>query len=113
MKKKMPAPIKDGLVGLAIGTAVIVPGISAGTIALVLGSFKKITSAASKLFTKDFWKNGRSAVEYIVEELSDYADYIYDAECLRTLAGKKYHKKKNNVNAFARGYEIKVGDKLG
>ena len=43
--------------------------------------------------------------EYIVEELSDYADYIYDAECLRTLAGKKYHKKKNNVNAFARGYE--------
>ena len=57
MKKKMPTVIKDGLTGCGMGAAIIVPGISAGTIALVLGSFNKITAAASKLFTKDFWKN--------------------------------------------------------
>lgn len=57
MKKKMPAPIKDGLTGLAIGTAVIVPGISGGTIALIFGSFKKIVNAVDNLFTKHFWKN--------------------------------------------------------
>lgn len=33
------------------------------------------------------------------------ADYVYDAESLRTLAGKKYHKKKNHVNAFLKEYE--------
>ena len=49
--------VKDGLTGVGMGAAIIVPGISAGTIALILGSFKKITNAASKLFTKDFWKN--------------------------------------------------------
>ena len=57
MKKKMPTVVKDGLTGVGMGAAIIIPGISAGTIALVLGSFNKITAAASKLFSKDFWKN--------------------------------------------------------
>ena len=57
MEKRTPTLIKDGLTGVGMGAAIIVPGISAGTIALILGSFKKITNAASKLFTKDFWKN--------------------------------------------------------
>lgn len=30
----------------------------------------------------------------------DYADYVYEAEKLRTLSGKKYHGKKNHVNKF-------------
>lgn len=40
----------------------------------------------------------------ITEERS-YFDYLYDAESLRTLSGKKYHKKKNHVNAFLKEYE--------
>ena len=33
-----------------------------------------------------------------------YFDYVYDAEKLRTLSGKLYHKKKNHVNAFLKAY---------
>ncbi|MDD6212342.1 MAG: phosphatidylglycerol lysyltransferase domain-containing protein [Clostridiales bacterium] len=40
-----------------------------------------------------------------IREQVDQADYIYDAESLRTLSGRKYHKKKNNLNAFFRAYE--------
>ena len=54
MKNKLPTPIKDGLVGTAIGTAIIVPGISGGTIALVFGAFKKIVDAVDNLFSKKF-----------------------------------------------------------
>ena len=57
MKKKVPVPIKDGAVGLAFGTAVIIPGLSGGTIALVFGAYKKIVCAVNDLFTKRFWKN--------------------------------------------------------
>ena len=57
MKKKVPTPVKDGLTGMAIGTAIIVPGISGGTIALVFGAFKRIVDAVDNLFTKAFWKN--------------------------------------------------------
>ena len=57
--KKLPTVIKDGLVGLAIGTAVIIPGISGGTIALIFGAFQKIVNAVSEMFRsfKLFWKN--------------------------------------------------------
>lgn len=43
--------------------------------------------------------------KFRIEEEVDSADYIYDAEGLRTLAGKTYRKKKNHVNAFLREYE--------
>ncbi len=55
--KKTPTFIKDGLVGLAIGTAAIIPGISGAAIALVFGVFKKIVNAVSNLLSKHFWKN--------------------------------------------------------
>ena len=42
---------------------------------------------------------------YTVEEDRRYFDYVYDADALRRLAGKKYHKKKNHVNAFDKEYE--------
>ena len=32
------------------------------------------------------------------------ADYIYDAEALRSFSGKKYHSQKNHLNAFLRSY---------
>ncbi len=57
MKKKMPTPIKDGLTGAAMGTAIIIPGISGGTIALILGAIDKITGAVKNLFSKKFWRN--------------------------------------------------------
>lgn len=35
-----------------------------------------------------------------VRELTDWADYVYDAQSLATLAGKKLNKKRNHVNRF-------------
>lgn len=43
--------------------------------------------------------------KYIIEEDRRYFDYVYDAEKLRTLSGKKYHKKKNHLNGFLKEYE--------
>ena len=44
-------------------------------------------------------------LRFRVTEQEDLKDYLYDGDALRTLAGKKLHKKKNNVNAFMREYE--------
>ena len=35
-----------------------------------------------------------------IEELTDWADYLYDAGQLATLSGNKYSKKRNHVNRF-------------
>ena len=43
--------------------------------------------------------------EFQIEYHRDIADYIYEAEKLRTLSGKKYHGKKNHVNKFKKTYE--------
>ena len=43
--------------------------------------------------------------KFQVTEQEDLKDYLYDGEALRTLAGKKLHKKKNHLNAFCREYE--------
>lgn len=43
--------------------------------------------------------------EYIVTEEPDAKDYLYSAEELRTLAGKRFHRKKNQVNKFCKEYE--------
>ncbi len=45
------------------------------------------------------------ADRYEVSELPDNQDYLYDAEALKTLSGKKLHKKKNHLNSFLREYE--------
>ena len=45
------------------------------------------------------------ADRYLVEEQLDARDYLYDGEALRTLSGKKLHKKKNRLNVFKRNYE--------
>jgi hypothetical protein len=39
-----------------------------------------------------------------VEELPDWADYLYSAASLSTLSGKKYGKKRNHVNQFLAAY---------
>lgn len=43
--------------------------------------------------------------EFEIEYHRDIADYVYEAESLRTLSGKKYHGKKNHVNKFKKTYE--------
>lgn len=57
MNSKVKYILKDTAVGMGIGTAIIIPGISGGTIALIAGSFKKIVDAVDGLFSKLFWKN--------------------------------------------------------
>lgn len=44
--------------------------------------------------------NGGSALKLV-----DWSDYIYDAQSLATLSGKKLHKKKNRFNKFVKTYE--------
>lgn len=54
-----------------------------------------------------------AAIEYLkldpeqfeVKEVEDLKDYLYDAQALRTLSGKKLHKKKNHLNSFLKEYE--------
>lgn len=43
--------------------------------------------------------------QFSVTEQTDLKDYLYDGQALKTLAGKKLHKKKNHINAFLREYE--------
>ena len=53
-----------------------------------------------------------SEEDYVVIPDRAYYDYVYDAEKLRTFSGKKYHKKKNHLNAFKREYEGRYDFKL-
>lgn len=39
-----------------------------------------------------------------IKENRDYSDYIYDAKALATLAGRKYHKKRNHISSFKKKY---------
>ena len=43
--------------------------------------------------------------DFVVEEETDLKDYLYDAQELRTLPGKKFQKKRNLVNKFMKEYE--------
>lgn len=43
--------------------------------------------------------------DYEMNEVEDTRDYLYDAEALRTLAGRKYTKKRNHINKFLKAYE--------
>lgn len=43
--------------------------------------------------------------KFRVTEQVDLKDYLYDGDAMRSLSGKKLHKKKNHLNAFKRMYE--------
>lgn len=43
--------------------------------------------------------------EYNITREREFDDYVYDGEKMRTLSGRKYHKKKNHYNSFVRNYE--------
>lgn len=42
--------------------------------------------------------------KFVIELQRDVADYIYEAESLGTLAGKKLHAKRNHINRFVQNY---------
>ena len=77
MKKKLPTPVKDGITGMAIGTAIIVPGISGGTIALVFGAFKRIVDAVDNLFTKSFLKNLLILLPFLIGSIISVAALVF------------------------------------
>ncbi|CEJ72595.1 Uncharacterized conserved protein [[Clostridium] sordellii] len=60
---------------------------------------RAVTKEVVELLQKDY--PGR--FEYIEER--DYFDYVYDAESLRTLKGRKNQKKRNHLNYFIKEYE--------
>lgn len=49
---------------------------------------------------------------YDIQEERQYFDYVYDAEKLRTLSGKAYHKKKNHLNSFLKTYDGRYEAKI-
>lgn len=77
MKKRVPESVKDGLTGMAIGTAIIVPGISGGTIALVFGAFKKIVDAVDNLFTKKFLKSLGILIPFLIGAILSVAALVF------------------------------------
>ena len=77
MKKKLPTPVKDGITGMAIGTAIIVPGISGGTIALVFGAFKRIVDAVDNLFKNGFWKNLLILLPFLIGSIISVAALVF------------------------------------
>lgn len=77
MKKKLPTPIKDGLVGLAFGTAMIIPGVAGGTILLISGIYKKIVSAVSNLISKKFGRNLLILLPVLIGAILSFAALIF------------------------------------
>lgn len=43
--------------------------------------------------------------EFLVAPMEDYFDYVYEAQRLITLSGKKLHSKKNHLNSFKKQYD--------
>lgn len=42
---------------------------------------------------------------FTVTEQEDLKDYLYDGDAMRSLSGKKLHKKKNHLNSFLKEYD--------
>lgn len=65
-----------------------------------------VTREVIEILKKDY----PNKFEYIEER--DLFDYVYDAESLRTLAGRKNQKKRNHINYFIKEYEGRYEYKL-
>ena len=69
-----------------------------------------------KLISPAFLAQNRAAVEgagYVVSEDRNNYDYLYLRSELASLSGKKFHKKKNHVNAFELAYPDHTVKPLG
>jgi len=64
---------------------------------------KLILSGLTKAQCEELERNfpGR----FKVDETPDFADYVYNVSDLIALSGKKYHTKKNHLNAFVKNYD--------
>ena len=77
----------------------------------IVDYFNQVLKKPLRIYLAD-----EEAVQYLnldparfeVKEQEDLKDYLYDGAALRTLAGKKLHKKKNNYNAFVKAYEGRI-----
>ena len=77
----------------------------------IVDYFNQVLKKPLRIYLAD-----EEAVQYLnldparfeVKEQEDLKDYLYDGEALRTLAGKKLHKKKNNYDAFVKAYEGRI-----
>ena len=58
--------MKDTLIGAGIGTGIIIPGISGGTIALIFNAFEKMTGAVRTLFSKSFLRSFFTLLPFII-----------------------------------------------
>lgn len=72
--------------------------------------FREVWNAPMNVYlidtlTRDVWQSAGLLSGFTVHEDRDSADYIYEAEKLKTLSGRALHKKKNLVNSFMREYE--------
>lgn len=70
--------------------------------------FNRVLNKPLKIYLADEEAVTKLALDpekYLVKEQEDLKDYLYEGEALRTLAGKKLHKKKNHLNAFKKEYE--------
>ncbi|SCH36726.1 Uncharacterized conserved protein [uncultured Clostridium sp.] len=81
----------------------------------VLDYFKKIEKklyfrGITKEIVDDLKEYYPGQFEYIEER--DLFDYVYDAESMRTLAGRKNQKKRNHINYFLKEYEGRFEYKL-
>lgn len=47
----------------------------------------------------------RESGDFVVTEQEDLKDYLYDGDAMRSLSGKKLHKKKNHLNGFLKEYD--------
>lgn len=60
----------------------------------------------------DWLKEGYAGGKFVLEANRDEEDYVYLAEKLRTLSGRKLHAKKNHLNAFHKLYPLAVYEEI-
>lgn len=66
---------------------------------------KLIMYGVDKEFVDQLILDGITEENYEIKPSTNSFDYVYSGDKLRTLSGKKYHKKKNHLNSFLKEYD--------
>ncbi len=82
------------------------PGLKSGELRELIELFREIDPRAKMVFLPEEWQSSNPDLEEFFDlcEERDWADYIYSAELMVTLTGKKLAKKKNLISQFRRAY---------